>query len=363
MKISRMLRYAIKRILVALPVLFGVLTVTFFLVRLIPGDPCTAQLGEKATPQVCAAFLKAKGLDKPIVVQFGVYLRDVLSGDLGSSIRFARPVTQLIVERLPTTFELGVLALLIAMAVGVTLGIIAAIRRNSAIDVVTMVGSNIGVSMPIFWLGLMLAYVFALLLKGTPLQLPPSGRLSSGVTCVPFYEVWGWQVNLKSGGGQLLQFFANLYIFNSLITLQWAVFWDALRHLILPALALGTIPMAIIARMTRSAMLEVLGRDYVRTARAKGLADITVTMRHAFRNALLPVVTIIGLQLGTIFGGAVLTETIFSLAGVGRILFDAITNRDYPIIQGFTLAIAVGYVIVNLLVDLSYGLLDPRIRY
>jgi peptide/nickel transport system permease protein len=226
-----------------------------------------------------------------------------------------------------------------------------------------MVGSNIGVSMPIFWLGLMLAYIFALLLKDTPFQLPPSGRLSSGITSVPFYELWGWTPNLKSGTGQLLQFFGNLYFFNSLITFQWEVFGDALRHMILPALALGTIPMAIIARMTRSAMLEVLGRDYVRTARAKGLTDLAVTMRHAFRNALMPVVTIVGLQLGTIFGGAVLTETIFNLAGVGRILFDAITTRDYPIIQGFTLAIALGYVVVNLLVDLSYGLLDPRIRY
>ncbi|MEI7643072.1 MAG: ABC transporter permease [Chloroflexales bacterium] len=358
-----MLRYVINRILVALPVLFGVLVVTFVLVRLIPGDPCTAQLGEKATPQVCARFLTAKGLDRPIIVQFGVYVRDVLQGDFGSSIRLARPVTQLIAERLPVTVELGVLALLVAIIVGVPLGIAAALRRNSAVDVATMIGSNIGVSMPVFWLGLMLAYIFALLLKGTPLQLPPSGRLSSGLTSVPFYQLWGWGVDLKSGVGQVLQFFGNLYLFNSLITFQWDVLGDALRHLVLPSLALGTIPMAIIARMTRSAMLEVLGRDYVRTARAKGLAELAVTMRHAFRNALLPVVTIVGLQLGTIFGGAVLTETIFNLAGVGRILFDAITTRDYPIIQGFTLAIALGYVIVNLLVDLSYGLLDPRIRY
>ncbi|NTU78541.1 MAG: ABC transporter permease [Chloroflexales bacterium] len=358
-----MLRYTINRIIVALPVLFGVIAVTFFLVRLIPGDPCTAQLGEKATKQVCDAFMAAKGLDKPIIVQFGVYLGDILRGDFGTSIRLARPVTQLIAERLPVTVELGVSALLVAMAVGIPMGIIAALRRNSAIDVATMVGSNIGVSMPVFWLGLMLAYVFALVLKGTPFQLPPSGRLSSGVNSVPFYLVWGWEVNLKSGFGQILQFFGNLYLFNSLITFQWEVFGDALRHLILPAVALGTIPMAIIARMTRSAMLEVLGRDYVRTARAKGLSDIAVTMRHAFRNALLPVVTIVGLQLGTIFGGAVLTETIFNFAGVGRILYDAITTRDYPIIQGFTLAIAIGYVIVNLMVDLSYGWLDPRIRY
>lgn len=358
-----MLRYALRRIIVALPVLFGVLAVTFFLVRLIPGDPCTAQLGEKATDAICAKFNADKGLDRPVFVQFGVFLRDVAQGDLGTSIRFNRPVTQLVVERLPVTLELGVFALLLACAVGVPLGLAAALRRNSAVDVATMVGSNIGVSMPVFWLGLMLAYVFALLLKGTPFALPPSGRLSSGVESVPFYELWGWEVERGSGLGGVAQFFANMYLLNSLVTLQWEALWDALRHLILPAVALATIPMAIIARMTRSAMLEVLGRDYVRTARAKGLADVAVTLRHAFRNALLPVVTIVGLQLGTIFSGAVLTETIFNLAGVGRILYDAISARDYPIIQGFTLTIAVGYVLVNLLVDLSYGLLDPRIRY
>ncbi len=359
-----MLRYALQRVFIALPVLFGVLAVTFFLVRLIPGDPCTAQLGEKATEAICAKFNADKGLDKPIPVQFGIYLRDVLRGDLGTSIRLNRPITQLIAERLPLTVELGLSALFLASVVGIPIGMIAALRRNSAVDVATMVGSNIGVSMPVFWLGLMLAYVFALLLRDTPFALPPSGRLSSGVTSVPFYQVWGWEwLDLTSTLGRFAQFLANIYLFNSLITFQWEVFGDALRHLILPAVALGTIPMAIIARMTRSAMLEVLGRDYVRTARAKGLADYAVTLRHAFRNALLPVVTIVGLQLGTIFSGAVLTETIFNLAGVGRILFDAITTRDYPIIQGFTLAIAFSYVLVNLLVDLSYGLLDPRIRY
>jgi peptide/nickel transport system permease protein len=358
-----MLQYTLKRIIIAIPVLFGVVAVTFFLVRLIPGDPCTAQLGEKATEEICAKFNADKGLDKPIIVQFGVYLGDVLRGDFGTSIRLARPVTQLVAERLPVTVELGILALMVAMVVGIPLGIIAALRRNSAVDVATMVGSNVGVSMPVFWLGLMLAYIFALLLKDTPFQLPPSGRLSSGIDNTPFYELWGWDLDLKSGSGQLAQFFGNLYLFNSVITFQWEAFRDVLRHMILPALALGTIPMAIIARMTRSTMLEVLGRDYVRTARAKGLADLIVVVRHAFRNALLPVITIVGLQLGTIFGGAVLTETIFNLAGVGRILFDAITTRDYPIIQGFTLAIALGYVIINLLVDISYGLLDPRIRY
>jgi peptide/nickel transport system permease protein len=358
-----MFQFILRRILSSLPVLFGVMAVTFLLARLIPGDPCTAQLGEKATEEICERFNREKGLDRPLPVQFGFFVRDTVQGDLGNSIRFSRPVTQLIAERLPVTIELGLAALLIAAAIGIPAGIISALRRNSAVDIGTMVVSNIGVSMPVFWLGLMLAYVFALLLKDTPFWLPPSGRLSSGVQSLPFYEVFGWEVAEGTARFRTLHFFGNLLIFNSLITAQWAVLADAIKYLILPALALATIPMAIIARMTRSSTLEVLGRDYVRTARAKGAPERLVILRHAFRNALLPIVTIIGLQLGSVFSGAVLTETIFGLAGVGRMLYDAITARDYPIIQGFTLIIAFGYVAANLLVDLSYAYLDPRIRY
>ena len=357
-----MAQYFFRRVLASLPVLIGVLLVTFALARMIPGGPCVAMLGEKARPDVCARFNHEKGFDRPIPVQLFYYARDVASGDLGNSIRFNRAVTQIIVERLPLTIELGMAALLIATLLGVPAGIISAIRRNSAIDVGTMVGANVGVSMPVFWLGLMLAYIFALLLKGTPLQLPPSGRLSSGITSVPFYDMYHWSAAKGSLRFGLMQFFANLYIFNAIITGQWAVLGDALKHLILPSLALATIPMAIIARMTRASMLDVLGRDYVRTARAKGLASVRVIMGHAFKNALLPIVTIIGLQLGGVFSGAVLTETIFGLAGVGRMLYEAITARDYPVIQGFTLVIAFGYVAVNLLVDLSYAFFDPRIR-
>lgn len=358
-----MFKYTIRRVLSSIPVIFGVIAVTFILARLIPGDPCTAMLGEKATPEVCARFNREKGLDQPLLVQFGIFVRDVARGNLGESIRFKRSVTQIMVERLPMTIELGLAALAIAVIVGVPAGIISAIRRNSVVDLSTMIGANVGVSMPVFWLGLMLAYVFALLLKDTPFWLPPSGRLSAGVAATPFYEVYGWDVVKGTTTYRFLEFFSNLYIFNSIITMNATVLVDAIKHLILPAAALGTIPMSIIARMTRSSMLEVLGRDYVRTARAKGLAEASVILKHAFRNALLPVVTITGLQLGAVFSGAVLTETIFGLAGVGRMLFEAITARDFPIIQGFTLAIAVGYVTVNLLVDLSYAFLDPRIRY
>ncbi len=357
-----MVQYSFRRIIASVPVIIGVLIVTFALARAIPGDPCTAILGEKATPEICERFFREKGLDQPITVQFSIFAVDVLSGDFGDSIRFKRPVTQILIERLPITMELGMSALLLAMMVGVPAGILSAVRRNSLIDVATMVGANIGVSMPVFWLGLMLAYIFALLLKDTPFWLPPSGRLSAGMTTLPFYEFYEWTVSEGTIWAKFLEFLGNFYIFNTIITGDWAVLKDAIMHLILPAVALSTIPMAIIARMSRSAMLEVLGLDYIRTARAKGLSKFTVVMKHAFRNALLPIVTITGLQLGLVLSGAILTETIFGLSGVGRSLYEAITARDYPIIQGFVVVISVGYVAINLLVDLSYAILDPRIR-
>jgi ABC-type dipeptide/oligopeptide/nickel transport system permease component len=225
-----------------------------------------------------------------------------------------------------------------------------------------MVWANIGVSMPVFWLGLMLAYVFSLLLKDTPFWLPPSGRLTPGVSDTPFYEVWGWTVPEAGLWASFLNFTGRLNIFNALITGNWELLKDAITHLILPTLALATIPMAIIARMSRSAMLEVLGQDYVRTARAKGLRSFSVIMKHAFRNSLLPIVTVIGLSFGSLLGGAVLTETIFGLSGVGRTLYEAITARDYGIVQAFTLVIAIIFVLINLIVDISYAYLDPRIR-
>ncbi len=222
--------------------------------------------------------------------------------------------------------------------------------------------ANVGVSMPVFWLGLMLAYLFALVLKDTPLQLPPSGRLSPGLSAPAFYEVWGWELAVGSASANILTFLSRMNLVNSVLTGRWDVFVDAIRHLILPAMAVGTIPLAIIARMTRSSMLDVLGQDYVRTARAKGLPRIEVILRHALRNALLPLVTIIGLSLGSFLGGAVLTETIFGLSGVGRILYDSITARDYGVVQSFTVVIAVFFVALNLLVDISYTYLDPRVR-
>ena len=355
-----MYRYVTQRVLLAIPVLFGILLATFALARWIPGDPCRAALGEHATEALCTDYIHRHGLDRPIPVQFAVYINEVFHGDLGDSIRMARPVTEIMVERLPTTVELSLAALLVAIVVGIPLGIISAVRHNSLADVLTMVGANIGVSMPVFWLGLMLAYIFALLLKDTPFQLPPSARLTSGLTLPPLNEVWGFEPTGAMAG--LITFISNLYIFNAFITGNWEVLFDAIRHLILPALALGTIPLALIARITRSSLLEVLGLDYVRTARAKGLREWSVVMKHAVRNALLPVVTVIGLSFGGLLSGAVLTETIFGLPGVGRILYDSITARDYTVVQAFTLVIAVGFVIINLITDLSYAWLDPRIR-
>jgi len=357
-----MIQYTIRRLLMAIPVLLGILIVTFALARMIPGEPCKAMLGEKATAEVCERFNIRYGFDKPITTQFGIYMTNILKGDFGDSIRFSRPVTIILIERLPLTFELGSIALLIAVIIGIPAGVLSAVKRNSIIDVINMVFANIGVSMPVYWLGLMLAYVFALVLKDTPFWLPPTGRLTAGLVAVPFYEVWGWTLVKESISYHFAEFIANLYIFNSLITGDWKVFVDALKHLILPSVALSTIPLAIIARMTRSSMLEVMKQDYIRTARAKGLRKNKVILKHAFRNALLPIITIIGLQVGTIFAGAVLTESIFGLAGVGRILFEAITARDYPIIQAFTVVIAMGYVFINLIVDLSYVFIDPRIR-
>jgi peptide/nickel transport system permease protein len=357
-----MLGFITRRTLLAIPVLLGIIIVVFFLIRAIPGDPCTAILGEQATEEACARFNEANGLNDPIWTQLWIYIKNVATFNLGESIRFSIPVNQLLIDRLPLTIELAFSALTIAVIVGVPLGIAAARRHNTVVDTGTMAFANIGVSMPVFWLGLMLAYVFALVLKDTPFALPPSGRLTAGVISQPYYQVWGWELTEGTFWAHFHEFFGNFYIFNALITLQWEVFWDAVRHMILPAIALATIPLAIIARITRSSLLEVMGTDYIRTARAKGASERRVVRTHALRNAMLPVVTIIGLQLGLLLGGAVLTETVFNLAGVGRALYDAITGRDYAIVQGFTVVIALGYVIVNLLVDISYGYLDPRIR-
>jgi peptide/nickel transport system permease protein len=357
-----MLGFIVRRTLLAIPVLLGIMVVVFMLIRAIPGEPCSAILGEQATQEACERFDEANGLNDPIYVQLAIYVGNVLTFNLGESLKFSIPVSQLLIERLPLTIELAMSALFIAVVVGVPLGILAARRHNTVIDAGTMAFANIGVSMPVFWLGLMLAYLFAVILKDTPFALPPGGRLSAGVISVPYYVAWGWNLTEGTTWASINEFIANFVIFNSFITAQWDVWWDAIEHMILPAIALATIPMAIIARITRSSLLEAMNKDYIRTARSKGATESRVVTRHGLRNSLLPVVTIVGLQMGLLLGGAVLTETVFRLAGVGTALFDAITGRDYAVVQGFTVIIAAGYVVVNLLVDLSYGYLDPRIR-
>ncbi len=357
-----MIQYTIRRLIASIPVLFGILAITFALARSVPGNPCKAILGEKATNESCDRFIREKGLDQPIYTQFGFYIRDVMTGDLGNSIKFGKPITDLMVERMPLTVELALSSLFLSLIVGIPLGVIAAVRRNSIADVFTMVFANIGVSVPVFFLGLMLSYFFAIVMKDTPFQLPPSGRLPAGLVPIPFYEMWGWTNEGKSLTDNAAIFLSNMTTLNALITGQTTIFLQSIRYMILPAVALSTIPMAIIARMTRSSMLEVLGLDYIRTARAKGLTQNAVITKHAFRNALLPIVTVVGLQLGLLLGGAVLTESVFGLTGVGRTLYEGIIGRDYPVIQGFTLLIAGIFVGANLLVDLSYAYLNPRIR-
>jgi peptide/nickel transport system permease protein len=333
-----MSRYLLRRLLELVPVFFGVLLVVFVISRLTPGDPARIILGEKATPEALAQLRDVLGLNEPLPVQFGRYLGRAVRGDFGRSIQSNERVLVELATRFPATIELTLGAMLIASTVGVVTGIIAAVRRNSWFDGVSMFVALFGFSMPIFWLGIMLILLFAWLLGWFPI----SGRLDLTVD---------------------LARVTNFYILDALITRNWAALGNALRHLALPAVTLSTVPLAIIARMTRSSLLEVLRQDYVRTARAKGLAERRVVLAHALRNAAIPVITVIGLNVGSLLSGAILTETIFAWPGVGRLVVDAIFARDYPVVQGTVLAIAVVFVAVNLLVDLSYAALDPRIRY
>jgi peptide/nickel transport system permease protein len=333
-----MTSYIIRRLLSLIPTLLGVSIIVFLFLRMIPGDPALALAGEHATDANVERIREEFGLNKPLYEQYLTYMGKVLRGDLGRSVFNKRYVTDELRARFPATLELSVCALIVAMIVGLPAGIISATKRNSIFDNAAMVGSLLGISMPIFWLGLMLNWFFAVRLG----WLPSVTRLDSGIE---------------------LHRITNLIIVDSILTGNAEALLNGIKHLILPSVALGTIPMAIIARMTRSAMLEVLEQDYVRTARAKGLAERVVTFKHALKNAMLPVITILGLQVGLLLSGAVLTETIFAWPGIGRWLYLSILARDYPIVQGMALFITFLFLMVNLLVDLSYALVDPRIRY
>ena len=318
--------------------LLGVSIIVFFMVRAIPGDPAQILLGQTATQAQVQQLQEQMGLDKPVVAQYGLFLRDAVKGDLGESIVTGRPVTTELLVRFPATLELTSFAMLIAIVVGVPVGVISAVKQYSMLDKITSIFALAGISMPIFWLAMVLVVIFAVNLG----LLPFPGRLSSGVSITSI---------------------TGLVLVDSLLTGNFAGFWDGLEHLILPAAALGTIPMAIIMRMTRSSMLEVMGEDYVRTARAKGVVPWRVIFKHALRNAMLPTVTVIGLQVGLLMGGAIITETIFSWPGVGQIAYESVNRRDYAMIQGVVLYGATLFVLVNLLVDILYAVLDPRVRY
>jgi peptide/nickel transport system permease protein len=327
-----------RRILQVIPVLLGVSIIVFFMVRAIPGDPAQILLGQTATQEQVQAMRTQMGLDKPVPIQYLVFLKDAFTGDLGESIVTGRPVTVELMARLPATLELTAFAMLIAIVVGVPVGVISAVKQYSVLDKFTSVLALTGISMPIFWLAMILVVIFTVNLQ----LLPFPGRLSSETTITAI---------------------TGMVLVDSLLTFNFAGFWDGLEHLILPAVALGTIPMAVVTRMTRSSMLEVMNEDYVRTARAKGVVPWRVVFKHALRNAMLPTVTVIGLQTGLLMGGAIITETIFAWPGVGQIAYDSINRRDYAMIQGVVLYGALLFVLVNLLVDILYAVLDPRVRY
>lgn len=333
-----MRRYAVRRALTIVPVLLGVSVLVFSFIHLIPGDPALTMLGERATPEKVAEVRTRLGLDRPIWQQYLLYIGNALRGDLGVSIVRGDPVASDLLRRFPATVELAMAAIIAAVALGIPIGVASAVWRNSPLDSLARLGALTGVSMPIFWLGLVLAWVF-----GVQLRLLPTGfRLSSGTAFVPW---------------------TNFVILDALLQRDWPTFVDGLRHLILPALALATIPLAVVARMTRASMLEVLSREYIRTAEAKGLSRRAVVLRHALRNALLPVLTVVGLQVGRLLAGAILTETIFSWPGIGLWVYESIESRDYAIVQGVSLFIAVIVVGVNLLTDVLYAAVDPRIKY
>ena len=331
-----MLAYIIRRILILIPTLLGVSVIVFFMLRLTPGDPAELLLGERVTEEALHEIREHLGLNEPLHVQYGLFLKRLMKGDLGETIWSRQKVWIEVKERFPATIELSVVALFISCFFGIIFGIISATRQYSIFDYLSMLGALIGVSMPIFWLGLVFMLIFSVNLGWLPL----SGRISVGVD---------------------LEVITNFYILDAVLTKNWGALKDVLWHIIMPATTLSTIPMAIVARMTRSSMLEVLRQDYIKTAKAKGLSQFIVTFKHALRNALIPVVTTIGLQFGVALGGAILTETIFAWPGVGKWMFDAVMKRDYMVIQGGTLVIAAVFVVINLMVDVLYAVINPRI--
>jgi ABC-type dipeptide/oligopeptide/nickel transport system permease component len=333
-----MWKYILKRLLMLIPVLLGISTLIFIVMRVFAPDPAGLMLGQYATGDQIAALRDKLGLNEPLFVQYAIYLSQIVRGDFGDSLFSKSPVFGELMNRFPATIELAVISLLIASILGITIGTIAAVKQNSWFDRISMFGSLTGVSIPIFWLALLLILFFSVNLK----WLPVSGRMDMNA-------------NLHSITG--------FYLLDSLLTGNMQAFGSGLKHIVLPAFSLAISCMAIIARMTRSAMLEVIRQDFIRTARAKGLHPFTVFAKHALKNGLIPVITVIGMQLGALMGGAILTETIFSWPGIGNYMMSAISSSDIPVVQAGVLLSAIVFVLVNLLVDIIYAYLDPRIRY
>ncbi len=331
-------KYFIKRLALTIPTLIGVSIIVFLLIHMIPGDPIDIMLGDRVTDEARLLLEERLGLNEPLHIQYWQWFSNAMRGDFGRSIRSNQPVAEEIMSRLPATVELTVVALFIAVFFGIIFGVSAARHRNTIIDQ-SMIGfSLLGVSIPIFWLGMMLIFLFSVTLG----WLPVSGRLAMG-TSIP--SVTG------------------LYLIDSLLAGKINSFIDALKHLIMPAFSLATVSLALVVRVTRSSMLDVLSEDYIRTARAKGVRERKVVYTHALKNALIPVVTVVGLQLAKLMGGAILTETVFSWPGIGRLLVTSISFRDYPVVQGVVFFVAFAFILINIIVDLFYAYLDPRIRY
>ena len=332
-------KFILRRLLLLIPIMLGLTVLVFLFIRLLPGDPAGAILGERATPEAVERVRTALGLDRPLIEQYWEYVSGLVRLDLGTSFITNRDVTDDFLQRFPATVELTAAAMIFALTLGIPLGMLTAKRRGSWLDSAGTVVSLIGISIPIFFLGLMLKFLFAI---HWPI-LPDSGRIDLIEYAIPRVT--------------------NMMTVDAILAGEFGGLVDALRHLILPGIALGTIPLAIIMRITRASVIDVLNEDYVRTANAKGLPSAVVDNRHVLRNALLPVVTVIGLQMGLLLGGAILTETIFGWGGVGKWIYDAVVNNDYQVIQSGVLVLAVIFILVNLAVDVSYAYLNPRIRY
>jgi peptide/nickel transport system permease protein len=333
-----MTRYIIRRLLLAIPVLLGIMTAVFILLQLIPGDPALALAGEKATVEQVERVREEFGLNRPWWVQYLYFLKSAMTLNFGDSLRTHQPVVGELRQFFGATLELSFAALIIALIIGIPAGVIAATHRGTALDYGTMILALIGISTPVFWAGIVLIFIFSFRLG----LFPIGGIIGTGIK---------------------LEHVTDAYVLDSLLTGNWPALRSSLHHLLLPAFVLSTIPMAIVARLTRSSMLEVLGQDYLRTARAKGIEERIVVVRHALKNALIPIVTSIGLQFGSLLSGAFLTETVFGRPGLGRYVVAAIGARDFPVIQGTVLIVAVLFVLINLLVDLAYAAIDPRIHY